>query len=339
MQNIKLLGINLTLFGGEGGGSGAAPSGDGTSASEGSVGTPKAESNTRNGSSRRSRSGDLSNVIYGKQDDNAASDNGIANPDAEGNEGVGASNTDVSTTSNTLEQRRAEFKKMIEGEYKDIYAENFQSVFDRRFKEVKGMEKSIEAQKPVIDMLMQRYKIGDGDMTKLLTAIEQDDRYWEDAADEAGLTVEQYKAMQKLERENAELKRVRERQRGEQMAQQQLSQWYKDAEAVKEIYPSFDFRAEVANKEFLGLLKSGLPVQKAYELIHLDELKEASARSAAQTAGQQVVARLQNKSSRPAENGTSSQSAAIVKGDVSSLTKADRAEIARRAQRGDIIKF
>ena len=52
-----------------------------------------------------------------------------------------------------------------------------------------------------------------------------------------------------------------------------------------------------------------------------------------------TVAKIKNKSSRPAENGTSSSSSAIVKSDVSNLTKADRAEIARRAAKGEIISF
>ena len=227
----------------------------------------------------------------------------------------------------------------MEGEYKDEFSEMFQQSFNRRFKDVKGMENSLSAQKPILDILMQRYKIADGDMSKLQTAIEEDTQYWEEAAEEAGMTVEQYKALQKLERENEELKRIRRQQEGQQKAQAQIDAWYKEAEAVKGIYPTFDFKAEATNRDFLGLLRSGLPVQKAYELVHMDEIKEAAAKSAAQAAGAQVEARIKSKQSRPSENGTSSQSAAIVKNDVSSLTREDRAEIARRAQRGEKIRF
>ena len=245
----------------------------------------------------------------------------------------------MSTTSDTIEDKRKSFEALIDGEYKDQFTERTQQIIDRRFKETKGMEKSLNDQKPIIDLLMQRYNIADGDMAKLQSAIEKDDVYWEDAAEKAGLTVEQFKAMQKLERENAELKRIRQRQESEQQAQQQLADWYKDAEKVKSLYPTFDLRAEIANQQFVGLLQARVPMQQAYELIHLDEIKAAAAKSAAQTAGEQMVAKMKSKAARPLENGTSSQSAVIVKNDVSNLSRADRMEIARRVQRGEKITF
>lgn len=335
MQKRKLLEIDLRLFDGA---AGAAAGGDaGGGAPQGTESAlPKADVKGRSGSSRRSRSGAYDNVVFGKQADAPAAEDSV--DPAAGGTGEG-STSGVSTTSNTLEERRKAFEGMIEGEYKDVYTEKFQQAFNRRFKETKGMEESLAAQKPILDMLMQRYKIADGDVTKLQTAIEQDSAYWNDAAEEAGMTVEQYKAMQKLERENAELKQMRQRQLGEQQAQQKMNQWYTEGEKVKEIYPNFDLRTECANRDFLGLLKSGLSVQKAYELMHMDEIKEAAARSAAQAAGKQVVAKIQSKAARPSENGTSSQSAVIVKNDVHNLSRADRAEIARRAQRGEKISF
>ena len=72
---------------------------------------------------------------------------------------------------------------------------------------------------------------------------------------------------------------------------------------------------------------------------NMDEIKAGTARAAAETAGQQMAARIKEKAARPAENGTSSQSAVIVKSDVHSLTRAERMEIARRAQRGEKITF
>ena len=315
MQNNKQLELDLQLFNGE-----AAGAGDGASgaAQGGESALPKADTGIWGGGSRRSKTGAYDNVVFGKQGEtSAATGSDAGNPQSEGN----ADTSGVTTTSDTLDARRKAFDELIEGEYKDIYTEKFQQAFNRRFKEVKSMENSLNAQKPVLDMLMQRYKISDGDMGKLQAAIEEDNSYWEQAAEEAGLTVEQYKAMQKLERENAELKLLRQRQAGEQQAQQQLAKWMQEAKDVKELYPSFDFRAEVANRDFQGLLKSGLSVRNAYELIHMDEIKEAAARNAAQTASQQMQAKIKSKAARPAENGTSSQSAVIVKNDVSHLTR------------------
>ena len=326
--------FNLQLFNGMAGGAAA----EGGEAAQGEAGAlPKADTKRTLGSSRRAKTGAYDNVVFGKQGEADSAAEGVSSA-AEGT-AEGNSKSGVTTTSNTLEERRKAFDELIDGEYKDVYTEKFQKAFNSRFKEVKGMEASLNAQKPIIDILMQKYNIADGDVAKLQSAIEQDNVYWEDAAEEAGLTVEQYKAMQKLERENAELKAIRQKQLGEQQAQQKLNQWYAEGEKLKELYPSFDFRAETANKDFTDLLKSGIPVQKAYELVHMEEIKEAAARAAAQTAGEQVVAKIKSKASRPLENGTSSQSAVITKSDVHGLSRADRAEIARRAQRGEKIRF
>lgn len=332
MQNTNtLLDINLRLFDGA---AGAASNGG---AAQGDAGaTAKAENNSGSGSSRRSKSGEPT-VLYGKQED-ASTATGTNTPDA-GEKGQAVSKKGVETTSNTLEDRRRAFDAMIDGEYKDVFEERFQQAFNRRFKETKGMEQTISDQKPIMDMLMQRYKIDDGDASKLLAAIEKDDRYWSEAADEAGLTVEQYKAMQKLERENAELKQMRQRQQGMEAAQQKLAQWYAEGDKLKEVYPSFDFKTEAANPHFTDLLKKGINVQQAYELIHRDEINTAIAKNAAQAAGEQMKARIQTKGARPTENGTSSQSAVITKSDVHSLTREDRAEAARRAMRGEKIHW
>ena len=335
MRNTKaLLDIDLQLFDGAAAGA-AGEAGEATAQANESA-LPKAETTRGRGSSRRTKTGAFDNVVFGKQED-APADETQTPPDA--GESAQGKGTDVTTTSNTMEAKRQAFEDMIEGEYKDIFQEKFQQAFNRRFKESKTMEQSLSAQKPIMDMLMQRYNIADGDMAKLQTAIENDNAYWEEAAEKAGLTVDQYKAMQKLERENAEFRRIRQQQAGQQQAQQQVNAWMQEAEKVKSLYPSFDFRKEAENRDFVGLLKRGIPVQNAYELMHMEEIKASAAKAAAETAGQQMAAKIQSKSSRPSENGMSSQSAVIVKNDVHNLSRAERAEIARRVARGEQIKF
>ncbi len=338
MRKFKELEVDLQLFNGAAGGAGGAAAGGGEAgAAQAAESMPKAETNSRSGSSRRSRTGAFDNVVFGKQEDApaaAATDDPAAGDNAEGNGKSG-----ISTTSDTLEARRKAFRDMVNGEYKDIYTEETQNIINRRFKESKGLEASLSAQKPIMDMLMQRYNIGDGDVAKLQAAIEEDNSYWQDAAEQQGLTVDQYKTKMKLERENAELRAAQQQRMGEQAAQQQFAKWTKDAEGVKSLYPSFDLRSELQNGQFRDLLKAGISVQQAYELVHMDEIRDATARSAAKTASEQMAANIKSRASRPSENGTSSQSAVVVKSDVSKLTRAERAEIARRAQRGEKISF
>ena len=318
--------VDLQMFN-DGGASGGAEA-----SATATENAPKTESKP-SGSSRRSKSGEFDNVVFGKQEGTTAEE--TTSLDTEGIP-TGAGKTDVSTTSDTLEDRRKAYNDFI-NEYKDIDQARFQETFDRRFKQVKGMEAELASQKPILDKLMARY--GVDDVAKLDKALSEDTEYWERVAEEHGMTVEQYHAMQKLERENAELRAIRQQQIDQQQFRQQIYSWYQEAEKVKEIYPSFDFKKEAENPEFLKMLKAGNPVEHAYKILHFEELTQNAARVAAQTADAQAQARIKQKASRPSENGTSSQSAAIVRSDVSSFTKKERAEIARRVARGEKISF
>lgn len=294
----------------------------------------KYEPKSKKGRNSGNKANDLSNVVYGKQAtaESAPEDSGI-------DETLAKSQSDVTTTSNTLEEKRRNFEDMINGEYKDIYTEKFQEVFNRRFKEAKNNENRLNEVKPVLDILSARYGIEDGDIKKLTEAIENDNRYWEEAAEEAGLTVEQYKRMQMLEREHADMLKMRKQQEQTDRANAQAADWQRQADQVKTKYPDFDIATEMNNPQFRQLLFSGIPVQHAYETLHLDELVNGAAVVAARQAEERTVSKVKAKASRPAENGTSSQGGLVIKSDVSKLTKADRAEIAKRVARGEVIEF
>lgn len=49
--------------------------------------------------------------------------------------------------------------------------------------------------------------------------------------------------------------------------------WKEQAVLLKRIYPGFDLDQEVRNPEFLAMLRAGLSVRRAYEVLHLDEIK------------------------------------------------------------------
>lgn len=343
MKSENLLNIRLDLFdggaaaGGDGAGAGAAApaSQNGDGAKGGSQAAP--------GSTRRGKSGEFQNVLFGKQSAPAAAGEG-GGQEGQQQSSVAGSDKDkqpgVTTTSDTLEARRKAFQDLVNSEeYKEIYTEETQRIINRRFRETQNLEQQVARNQPLIDMLMQRYKISDGDIGKLTAAIENDDAYWSEAAEEAGMSVEQYKQFQKLQRENAALMRDQQQRRSQQAAQQQLQKWYGEAEQVKGVYPSFDLNAEVKNQQFLSMLKSGVPMQHAYEVVHLDDIKAGVAKMQAKATERQVVDGIRAKGARPQENGTTSQSAFTVKDDVSKLTKSERAEIARRVARGEIIKF
>ena len=330
MKFNDILHVTLDLFDGA---AGAAASGAGEGAGSGTQGETQ---QTSPAATRRGSSGEYSNVKFGKQDQPAAAGGQQANhPDA----GEESKKQGVETTSDTLEDKRKAFRALVDGEYKDQYTEDTQRIIDRRFRETKNLETQLSQQKPILDMLMQRYKIADGDLGKLTQAIENDNAYWSQAAEEAGMSVEQYKQFQKLQRENAQLLQAQRRSQNQQAAEKQLQKWYQEAEAMKADYPGFDLGRESQDPQFLSMLRSGVPVKLAYEVMHMDEIKSTVAQTTAQQTEKQVVEGIRAKGARPAENGTSSQSGFVVKDDPAKWTKKDRAEIVRRVQRGEQIKL
>ena len=153
------------------------------------------------------------------------------------------------------------------------------------------------------------------------------------------MSVEQYKRLQRFRDENRERLDAQRQRRLQEKMEGQLQKWYKEGEELQKLYSGFDLAAEVREPRFRALLRSGIPVRHAYEVIHMDEIKARVAETAAKNMERQVVAGIRAKGVRPAENGTAAQSGFTVKGDVSKLTRKDRAEIARRAARGEKITF
>lgn len=310
-RHFKLLPIILTLFDGEGG--------------EGAAATPGGTQATAPSTRRGKSGGELADVVYGKQE-------------TEGSDA--GSHIGVDTTSDTLDDRRQRYRELVNSdEYKEFYTEDTQRIINQRFAQTKSLQEQLDAASPVLDLMLQRYGIEDGDMDALMEAINADNGYWEQAAEDAGMSVEQYKEFQRMERELQAANEQLRRQQGQQQANRQMQQWYTEGEALKQLYPSFDIQRESQNPAFLSLLRAGTPMKTAYEVVHMDEIKAGVARSTAQAAERQITSNIRARGQRPAETGTTAQATFTVKDDVSKLTKKDRAEIAKRAARGEKISF
>lgn len=153
------------------------------------------------------------------------------------------------------------------------------------------------------------------------------------------MSTEQFKAFSQMKRENRRMKQALEQRQRQQGMEAQLQRWYSQAEEARAVYPELDMDRESRDPRFLSMLKAGVPVQHAYEVLHMDTIKAQVAQDAARTSAQRVTDNVRARGARPAENGTSTGSGFLVKNDVSKLTKKDRAEIARRAARGEKIEF
>ena len=321
MKNIMLTGAILDLF--DGGAGAAAAGGAPAGGSQGAQG--QAGSQAGSASSQQSKTGGKETVIYGKPPEGA---------DTKGSD-AGSNNHDVKTTSNTLEEKRARFREMVQGEFKDVYDSEVQGIINRRFRDVKTTQERLESHQPLLDMLAQRYNIADGDVAKIQQAVENDTAYWAEAAEQAGMDVDTYKEVQRFKRENEAMKAAMNRTIQQQKAEQQYAGWMREAEAMKAQYPDFDLRQEIQNPRFLGMLRAGVPIETAYEVSHLNEIKS----QAAQAREKAVTDNIRAMGQRPSENGASSNSGVTYKSDVRKLTADDRKKIAAQVRAGKKISF
>ncbi len=201
-------------------------------------------------------------------------------------------------------ERRARYRALVTGEFKDLFVADTQRIIDHRFKETRTLRETLNAQKPVLDRLMKRD--GAADVPALRAAIEAEET-----------------------RAGAEAREAQRR------AEERQARWDREVEETRGTYPQFDFEEASSDPRFTALLEAGASVQTAYEALHLDQIKAEAARAAEKRLTDHIRAR----GVRPQENGASAQNAVAVKPDVARLTRQQRFEIAQKAMRGETITF
>ena len=320
-NNIIFRKFNLQLFA-EGGGTAGAGAGESGTGTDGQTGVKASVP----GLQTKGVKNPLADVKYGIQDD-------VQNANAQNSKTDDGGNIEKP-------DRNAEFEKLIKGEYKDLYDARVQDTIQKRLKSSKETVDKYNELAPTLEMLARKYGISDAsDIKALNKAIEEDDSYYEDEALEKGITVEQLKSIRKMERENAELKRQMKERANQEQAERDVAKWMEQANEAKKTFPTLDLGEELKNPQFIGLLKSGVDVGTAYFAMHHDNLIPQAMQFTAKQVEQKLTNKVIANGARPAENGLNSQSSAVVKDDVSQLTKEDRAEIIRRVARGEKIRF
>lgn len=248
--------------------------------------------------------------------------------------------TDADGTTATNIDRKAEFEKLIKGEYKDLYDERMQDTIKNRLKGQKEIVDKYNALTPMFEALSSKYGVDASDPEAIMKAIEEDDSYYEEEALEKGISVEHLKEIRKMERENAELKKLRDEQNAKEAAEKRVAGWMEESKQVQAIYPQFDLRSEMQNSKFVDLLRvPGVDVRTAYELTHKDEIIAGAMQFTAKTVEKKIADKIAANGARPTENGLSSQSASLTKSDVSQLSKAEILNLQKRIAQGEKISF
>lgn len=310
--------LNLQLFA-EGSAAGAAgtagANAGGTGAAESGIATPN-------------KGRETATVLYGKQE-------GVQSDDNSGTE------TGKNVTASTLEERKAEFNDLIRGDYKEAFDERVQQIVKSRIGDTKGMQAELDGARKLMYAMAERYGVDAKDADKLLEAFSNDKAFYEAEAAAQGIPVETLMTVEKLKAENKAFKDAYDEQQRQAKGEETYSRWMQESQELQSKYgiADFDFSVELQNPAFANMLRSGVPVEAAYKAVHFDEMLSGGMAATAQKVSQQVANNVASRHRRATEGAISSQPAVTVKSDVSKLTKADRAEIARRVQRGETIRF
>nr|DAH31476.1 MAG TPA: YsxB-like protein [Bacteriophage sp.] len=244
-------------------------------------------------------------------------------------------------------QKRRAFGQLMRGEY----AAEFEEAMQRAAQLAVQSVQENPAVKGLLEALGEAYGIDAGNAENLEALTEavksgkvKNDEYYETLAAERGINVKTARELDKME---GELQRANaEKQRAEQMRlaaehQQRAAavraQWEAEAAQLKEKYPAFELDEVLNNPSVADMIRRGIGLEAAYRAAYFDQLMTESTARTAKQVEQGVAARIQQRAQRPAENGAHPGAAAETKVDVAHMTAKQRAELAKRARRGERI--
>ena len=318
MFDIERLNLQLFADGGEGGGEGAAPSGE-------NAGDP---------SQRLLDLGVPADKIRKRQK---------AAPATKLPEGAVRKQSDasepVAEAQNTEETKTEEAKAPSRMSWDEIkadpeYSKEIQAVVQTRLKSAKAAEETLSKMGPAIELMARKYGLDaeNLDYDALTKAINDDSQYYEDKALEMGVPIETAKKIDQNERETARRQREEARTLEQQKIQQHIQSLEQQGEAMKQTFPKFDLRTELQNPAFARMTSPsvGLSVEDAYYAVHRKEIQSAAMQVTAQKTAQKISNSIQAGQRRPVENGTSGQATSVTTFDYSKASKEQRDELKRQ---------
>lgn len=234
------------------------------------------------------------------------------------------------------EDRQALYAKFKE-EFKTEFSSEMQATIKDRLKkskaEAQSYKEQLDSMAPMLELLHDKY--GTDDNSKLLAAMEADDKLYEQEAYDRGMTVDQVKEWHRIERENRML-RAKEEARAREA---QFESWDRQFAELTQVYPQCDPRAEVQNPNFVRLMNAGVPIRDAFELIHKDELTRGAMQfTAGKVAEKMANAAIANQS-HPTENGMNSSAASVTNPNIEALTIDQIKDAFRRSKAGEPIDY
>ncbi len=234
----------------------------------------------------------------------------------------------------------AEFEGLIKGKYREAWQKRADAIVNRRFAELKALRESQSALHPLMDRLSRRYNRPAGDIQGTLNALDGDQPKTQASVpgsveDRRVMTLDQKVREARLEQMRGREQEMRAERR--QRIDNIHNRWQEETKEAVKVHPGFDFHKETQNPDFTKLITAGIPVLKAYEVIHRDEVLGGAMSYTAQKVREKLARDIALRGMRPAENGASGQTAMVPGFRYERLSKAAKSEIERRALRGERI--
>lgn len=349
-ENVQLMNLHandadnmdLQLFGD---GAAAGSSGDGAQASEGesSPVAPPALRPAQERLEKRSRPGKAAKVTTEKNLQPPAGGSSLNEGAKVDAERLAQGSETEENVQLTPEQRRNAFAKAMQ-QYPEEFEEAMQHAARMAVQSIRENPQLNELGK----VLAEAYGIDMSNMDGLIDAVKngrvKNDEYYETLAAQRGISVKTAREMDRMEgqlqRANAEkqqAEQLRLAAEHQQRAAAVRARWEAEAAKLKNSYPDFELDEVLNNPAVADMIRRGVGLEAAYRAAYFDRLMENQTARTAKQVEQGVATRIQQRSQRPAENGTHPGGAAEMKVDVAHMTRQQRKELARRAQRGERI--
>lgn len=314
--------FDLQLFAEGAAAPGAAAAGTGEGgASEASAASDTAVTKTK----RKAKTDPFANVVFGKQsvDPEAdTADNANVEGKAEGDKGgdtsipEGDKKTDSEVVTKPKTYTEDEFNEALNKEMKRRYRSN---------------EKKMA---PILRYVAEKLGIDHGDIDAMSKAADEARR--QGYRDEASHTGNDEVMIEKNADNAYDAFNYRKRLEAERNYAIN-SRMAAEENEVLAAYPDFDYDKEVhENRVFATLISAGFPMKNSYEMSRLDQTVARARADALKEATDAVTASVAAGAKRPSEGGVTNPSAQVIS-DPELMTPEQRAEVKRRARRGEKI--
>lgn len=319
MTNTKL---NWHLFDGEGGEGGNTSSGSGQTG----LGAEADAFLASLGGEDEADNGEPTNTSNVAQEE-ASEGSDTDNSDSEENQEV------------SLEDEFAELVGKT-GRFHELYGKAVSDAIQQRFKNQADMKAAVDSYDSVLAPLFQHYGVESGDIEGLSNALGSDDDWIEDAAKEKGMSPDQYRENLRLQSELEKNQKELEEYRAEAARAEKFKAWNAEADELRGTFPNFDLTKEMeVNPKFADLIDNGISVLDAFVATHAQNILQGINAETSRQAKQDVVNQIQQRQSRPMENGLRHQPAVVRKQNPSEFTDEDIDKILKDVEGGKKFTF